>query len=135
MLPNISTTFSKWLSDEYGLELDDLTNDEYREYKDEYNRTMKMVRKTYYPESKLIEKILDKDVYTIGIYGDEIPGFKSLDSFLDHLESKGLTIVDSDGDMEYGWEITVSGPGKILYDTINNKVPGYNCSTLEDFIK
>lgn len=60
VLPDISTTFSKWLSDEYGLELDDLTDDEYKEYKDEYNRTMKMVRKTYYSESKSRDPRLDE---------------------------------------------------------------------------
>lgn len=106
--------------------------DWYKETKANYPEDLRALKKDL-DESKLAEKILDKDVYTIGIYGDEIPGFNSVRQFIEYLERKGLKIHDFDGDMDYGWDITVSGPARILYNEINNKIPGYHSDSIDDF--
>lgn len=37
--------------------------------------------------------------------------------------------------MDYGWELTISGPARVLYNEINNKLRGYNCDSIDDFIE
>lgn len=84
---------------------------------------------------KLTEKVFAEKIYTIGIYGDEVPGFDSVYQFIHSLKEKGINILDYDGgDTDYGWELTISGPARVLYNTINNKVPGYHSASMDDFI-
>lgn len=71
---------------------------------------------------------------TVGIYGDEIYGIDSVEELESYLKKKGLTVSNVYGDMEYGWEMDVTGNPRDLFFAIVNTIPGYRCNSVDEFI-
>jgi len=76
----------------------------------------------------------NNEVRTIGIYGDEVEGFSSLNSLVNYFKGKGLEVTDVDGDMDYGWEMNLTGNPRKLFFAVVNTIPGYNSDSVQDFI-
>ena len=76
----------------------------------------------------------DTTTRTVGIYGDEVRGMESVEDIVNYLKGRGLTVSDVEGDMEYGWEMNVTGTPSKLYTAIVHTFTGYNSDTVEDFI-
>ena len=76
----------------------------------------------------------DTTTRTVGIYGDEVRGMESVEDIVKYLKGRGLTVSDVEGDMDYGWEMNVTGTPSKLYTAIVHTFNGYNSETVEDFI-
>lgn len=76
----------------------------------------------------------NNEVRTVGIYGDEVKGFSSLNSLVNYFKDKGLEVTDVDGDMDYGWEMNLTGNPRKLFFAVVNTIPGYNSDSVQDFI-
>lgn len=86
-------------------------------------------------KNKLSESLNeDTTTRTVGIYGDEVRGMESVEDIVKYLKGRGLTVSDVEGDMEYGWEMNVTGTPSKLYTAIVHTFNGYNSETVEDFI-
>lgn len=105
--------------------IDDATEDEYNEYKD-YQDALTQHRFESLKESS--------NMVTIGIYGDEVDGFRNVDALVKFFTNKGIKVSDVDGDMEYGWEMNLTGNPKTLFFAVCPTIPGYNCSSVQDFV-
>ena len=84
------------------------------------------------PTNKPINE--DVNIRTVGIYGDEVRGMESVEDIVKYLKGRGLTVSDVEGDMDYGWEMNVTGTPSKLYTAIVYTFNGYNSETVEDFI-
>lgn len=84
-------------------------------------------------QESLKESGSDEEV-TVGIYGDEVPGFKSVDDLVVHFEKKGIRVVDREGDMESGWDMILEGNPRALFFAVVNVIPGYNSDSVKEFI-
>lgn len=76
----------------------------------------------------------DIDEVTVGIYGDEVDGFVSVDQLVSYFKSKGIKVSDVSGDIDYGWEMNLTGDPKKLFFAVCNKIPGYNSNSVDQFI-
>lgn len=76
----------------------------------------------------------DTDEVTVGIYGDEVDGFVSVDQLVSYFKSKGIKVSDASGDMDYGWEMNLTGDPKKLFFAVCNNIPGYNSNSVDQFI-
>ena len=74
------------------------------------------------------------NVVTIGIYGDDVPGFNSVKGIVNYFKSKGIEVYDVEGDMDYGWEMKLKGPGRVIYHAVVPKFPGYDSDSVQEFI-
>ena len=82
-----------------------------------------------------IEESFEEDNYvTVGIYGDEVKGFHSVDELVNHFTKKGIKVSDINGDMDYGWEMNLTGDPRQLFFAVVNVIPGYNSDSVEEFI-
>ena len=59
---------------------------------------------------------------------------ESVEDIVKYLKGRGLTVSDVEGDMDYGWEMNVTGTPSKLYTAIVHTFNGYNSETVEDFI-
>ncbi len=84
----------------------------------------------------MINRILESKDRTVGIYGDEGSNSRlhSVEDIVDYLQSRGLKISDVDGDMDYGWEMNVTGSPSKLFAAIVHTFKGYDCDSVEEFI-
>lgn len=77
---------------------------------------------------------------TIGIYGDDYQDnfFKyngDIHYFIDACRKNNITIDNYDCDLYSGsWEMDLFGDAAIIYSLVNNKIPGYHCKNLSEFI-
>ena len=76
----------------------------------------------------------DTNEVTVGIYGDEVNGFVSVDQLVSYFKSKGIKVSDVSGDMDYGWEMNLTGDPKKLFFAVCNNIPGYNSNSVDQFI-
>lgn len=76
----------------------------------------------------------DVDEVTVGIYGDEVPGMNSVSAIEKYFTNKGFKVSDVSGDMDYGWEMSVTGNPRKLFFAVVDKIPGYNSDSVQDFI-
>ena len=74
------------------------------------------------------------DDVTIGIYGDEVDGFRSVNGLVDYFTKKGIKVSDVDGDFDYGWEMNLTGNPRQLFFAVANTIPGYNSDSVQEFI-
>ena len=74
------------------------------------------------------------DEVTVGIYGDEVPRISSVDGLVAYFKSKGITVSNVSGDMDYGWEMELTADPKTLFFAVCNRIPGYNSESVQDFI-
>lgn len=70
----------------------------------------------------------------VGIYGDEVPGFESVDALVAYFEKKGIKVLSREGDMESGWDLTIEGKPRTLFFAVVNAIPGYNSDSVQEFI-
>lgn len=70
----------------------------------------------------------------VGIYGDEVPGMNTVQEIVSYFKNKGIKVSDVSGDMDYGWEMTLTGTPKTLFFAVCNVIPGYDCDSVKDFI-
>ena len=89
------------------------------------------------PEKPVVPDLIKEDIddkVTIGLYGDEVPGLRSVSAIVNYFKSKGFEVSDVDGDIDYGWEMNVTGNPKQLFFAVVNKIPGYDSDSVQDFI-
>lgn len=75
-----------------------------------------------------------QDSVTVGIYGDEVPGFEIVDQIVSYFKSKGIEVSGVSGDFDYGWEMNLTGEPRQLFLAVCNKIPGYNSNSVDEFI-
>ena len=76
-----------------------------------------------------------EDLVTVGIYGDEVPGFEIVEQVVSYFRSKGIKVSNVSGDLEYGWEMDLTGEPRQLFLAVCNKIPGYNSDSVDEFIE
>lgn len=74
------------------------------------------------------------DEVLIGLYGDEVNGFDSVDQLAKSFEDNGIEVIYKSGDMEYGWDLEVKGNARDIYRLVNGKITGYNCNSTQEFV-
>lgn len=74
------------------------------------------------------------DEVIIGLYGDEVRGFDSVDQLAQHFEDNGIAVISKSGDMEYGWDLEIKGNARDIYRLVNDKITGYNCNSTQEFV-
>lgn len=75
-----------------------------------------------------------EDIVTVGIYGDQVDGFEIVDQIVNYFKSKGIKVSDVSGDLDYGWEMNLTGEPRQLFLAVSNKIPGYNSNSVDEFI-
>lgn len=80
------------------------------------------------------EDIGADDEVIIGLYGDEVSGFDSVDQLAKSFEDNGIEVISKSGDMEYGWDLEVKGNARDIYRLVNGKITGYNCNSTQEFV-
>lgn len=103
---------------------------------DSYEDAKDILIKSGYSEDELtIETLNESDSkVVVGIYGDEVPGFHSVDEIINYFIKKGIEVSDVDGDMEYGWEMNLTGDPRTLFFAVVNTIPGYRSDSVSEFI-
>ncbi len=79
---------------------------------------------------------MEKDIVSVGIYGDELPSsIKTVPGLVSFFENgHNLKVTNVSGDVDCGWEMTVTGPPESLYRAICGNIAGYNAPSIQDFI-
>lgn len=89
---------------------------------------------TYHVWNDLDESISADEVVTIGLYGDEVNGYNSIDELARAFEDRGIEVLEKSGDFDFGWDLEVRGNARDIYNLVNNKITGYNCSSTQEFV-
>ena len=56
-------------------------------------------------DESIKEDISADDEVVIGLYGDEVSGFDSVEQLAQNFEDNGIEVIYKSGDMEYGWDL------------------------------
>ena len=95
---------------------------------------VEMVASCEVPVKPIEESISVDDVVVIGIYGDEVDGFETVDQLAQSFEDNGIEVISKSGDMEFGWDLELKGNARDIYRLVNGKITGYNCATTQEFV-
>jgi len=75
------------------------------------------------------------DEVVVGLYGDEVDGIRSVSGLVQYFKSKGLKVSNVSGDMDYGWELNLTGNPRTIFLAVQNlDIPGYMSDSVDDFI-
>ena len=85
-------------------------------------------------DESIKEDVGADDKVIIGLYGDEVSGFDSVDQLAKSFEENGIEVIYKSGDMEYGWDLEVKGNARDIYRLVNGKLTGYNCNSTQEFV-
>lgn len=127
-LPDDEDSINKYLTLKYHF-LDQGYNE-----KDADKLAHKNLDKDTVEECDLSEASISDQVVTIGIYGDYTGDYESLDSMVAAFKNAGIEVKDLEGDEDYGWEMNLTGRAKTLYKMVDDKIPGYSCDSVQEFV-
>lgn len=93
------------------------------------------MEESYKPKKNRLKEAANKKIVTIGLYGgDEVPGIYDISELVKYFKSKGLSISDVSGNIDYGWEMNITGSPRDIFFAVQNKIPGYDSDSIDEFI-